>query len=176
MAVKSRNDYAAALKRAKAELARHNERGEALQKAVEALAVLAAGAAPARRAPVRRKAAAKPKAKARAKAKAAPKRRAKAAPKRKPANGRRRSTGAGHPTVPSGHYAGLGVTKAYRKFVAEFGGTKYSVPQIRDALVQGGVKSSTRAALLTGLHSVRRRDRLAAEKAAGGKKKKGGRG
>lgn len=166
MAVKSRNDYAAALKRAKAELERHNERGEALQKAVEALAVLAAEATPARRAPVRRKAAAKP----RAKAKAAPKRKAKAAPKRKPVNGRRRSGGAGHPTVPSGHYAGLGVTKAYRKFVAEFGGTKYSVPQIRDALVQGGVKSSTRAALLTGLHSVRRRDRLAAEKAAAAKK------
>lgn len=169
MAVKTRNDYAAALKRARAELERHNERGEALQKAVEALAVLAADAAPARRAPVRRKPAAKPKAKAKAK-KAAPRRKAKAAPKRKPANGRRRRKGAGHPTVPTGHYAGLGVTKAYRKFVAEFGATKYSVPQIRDALVQGGVKSSSRSALLTGLHSVRRRDRLAAEKAAAAKK------
>ena len=83
-------------------------------------------------------------------------------------NGRRRSAGAGHPQVPAGHYAGLGVTAAYRKFVSEFGASAYSVPQIRDALVQGGVRATSRAALLTGLHSVRRRDRLAAEKAAAG--------
>lgn len=167
MAVKTRNAYAAALKQAQADLARHNERGEKLQKAVdaltEAMAVLEPAARPARRAPAKRKAA--PKRKPVAKRKAA-------APKRKPANGRRRK-GGGHPNVAAGHYAGLGVTKAYRKFVAEFG-TKYSVPQIRDTLVQGGVKSSTRAALLTGLHSVRRRDRLAAEKAAAAKKKAGG--
>ncbi len=168
MAVKTRNAYAAALKQAKADLARHNERGEKLKKAVdaltEAMAVLEPAAKPARRAPAKRKPA--PKRKVAAKRKAA-------APKRKPANGRRRKAGAGHPNVPAGHYAGLGVTKAYRKFIAEFG-TKYSVPQIRDTLVQGGVKSSTRAALLTGLHSVRRRDRLAAEKAAAAKKKGGG--
>lgn len=81
-------------------------------------------------------------------------------------NGRRKSAGAGHPQVPADHYAGLGVTAAYRKFIAEFGATTYTVPQIRDALVQGGVSATTRAALLTGLHSVRRRDRLAAERAA----------
>lgn len=80
-------------------------------------------------------------------------------------NGRRKSAGAGHPQVPADHYEGLGVTAAYRKFIAEFGAATYTVPQIRDALVQGGVSATTRAALLTGLHSVRRRDRLAAEKA-----------
>jgi len=82
-------------------------------------------------------------------------------------NGRRRSAGAGHPEVPADHYAGLGVTAAYRKFVGEFGAATYSVPQIRDALLQGGVRTTSPGNVLTGLHSVRRRDRLAAEKAAG---------
>ena len=166
MDAKTRRDLAAVLKRAEAELSRN-------QKVVDSLKALLTEAAPARRARVRRKVAAKPKAAAKAKT-AAPK--PKAAPKRKaPANGRRRRTG-GHPNVSAGHYAGLGVTKAYRKFVAEFGTEKYSVPQVRDALLQGGVKASSPASLLTGLHGVRRRDRLAAAAAGRGATKRQGKG
>ena len=76
---------------------------------------------------------------------------------------RRRSTaGAGHPEVAPDEFKGMGPTDGYRKFIATYG-DKYTVPQIRDALVMGGVSSATRTSLLTGLHSVRRRDRLKAE-------------
>lgn len=76
---------------------------------------------------------------------------------------RRRSTaGAGHPEVAPDEFKGMGPTDGYRKFIATYG-DKYTVPQIRDALVMGGVNSATRTSLLTGLHSVRRRDRLKAE-------------
>ena len=56
----------------------------------------------------------------------------------------------------------MGPTAAYRKFI-EMYGDAYTVPQIRDALIQGGVRSSSATSLLTGIHSVRRRDRLKAE-------------
>lgn len=75
---------------------------------------------------------------------------------------RRSNAGAGHPEVASDEFKGMGPTDAYRKFIATYG-DKYSVPQIRDALLMGGVSSATRTSLLTGLHSVRRRDRLKAE-------------
>jgi len=42
-------------------------------------------------------------------------------------------------------------------------GGSYTVPQSRDELLQGAVKSSSSTSLLTGIHSVRRRDRLKAE-------------
>lgn len=76
--------------------------------------------------------------------------------------GRRSNAGAGHPEVASDEFKGMGPTDAYRKFIATYG-DKYTVPQIRDALLMGGVSSATRTSLLTGLHSVRRRDRLKAE-------------
>ncbi len=73
-----------------------------------------------------------------------------------------------HPPVRSDHFKGMGPTSAYRKFVAEFG-ADHPVPRIRDALLAGGVNTKSSASLLTGLHSVRRRDAMkekAAQKAA----------
>lgn len=154
-----RKDYEAALKQAEAELANHQERGVALQAAVDALReLLAAAPAPARRKPARRKAtrrkpakrkAAKPRA---AKSRAAAKPKAKATVMRKT----RKSPSAGLPQVAADHYKGLGPTTAYDKFVAEFG-DGYSVPQIRDTLMSGGVNSKSATSLATGIYSVRRR-------------------
>lgn len=141
MNAKTRNDYRTALKQAEAELANHEKRGEALRNTIAGLKTLLG---------VDRKAAPR----------AAPKR----APVRKKKR-RRKSAGAGHPDVPAGTFRGMGPTYAYRKFVKIYG-EGYTVPQIRDALVQGGVRSKSRTSLLTGLHSVRRRDRLKAEAAA----------
>lgn len=154
----SRSEYEVALKQAEAELASHDARGEALRAAVEALKGLVA-AAPAKRAPARKPARRKP-----VKRKVV-KRKAKARARRP-----RKSAGAGHPEVAANHYRGLGPTKAYDKFVSEFG-DKYSVPQIRDALIMGGVKSSSPTSLATGIHSVRRRRGLAAKAAAKAAKK-----
>lgn len=139
----SRRDYRAALKQAEAELANHEQRGEALKNAIAGLKALLG---PVTRAP--------------APAAAPAPRRRKAAPAKK--RKRRKSAGAGHPEVPAGTFKGMGPTYAYRKFLSIYG-TSYSVPQIRDALVQGGVESKSRTSLLTGLHSVRRRDRLKEE-------------
>lgn len=144
MNAQARNDYRTALKQAEAELANHEKRGETLRNTIAGLKGLLGverRAAPAAAAP-------KP---------AAPKP-ARAKKKRK----RRKSAGAGHPDVPAGTFKGMGPTFAYRKFVQIYG-DGYTVPQIRDALVQGGVESKSRTSLLTGLHSVRRRDRLKAE-------------
>lgn len=132
----ARRNYRAALKQAEAELAAHEQRGEALRATVEGLRNLLA---------------VKPRGR----------------PVRKPAMAkrtrrRRRSAGAGHPEVPPGTFRGTGPTAAYRKFI-EMYGDSYTVPQIRDALIQGGVRSSSPTSLLTGIHSVRRRDRLKAE-------------
>lgn len=145
----TRSSYEAALKQAEAELADHDRRGEALRNTVASLrSLLALGAA---------EPAAKPAAK-RAPRKAGKPRGAPVKRLRKP----RRSAGAGHPEVGANHYGGMGPTAAYRKFIAEFGDS-YTVPQIRDALVAGGVRSKSATSLLTGLHSVRRRDRVKAE-------------
>lgn len=151
------SSYAAALKQAEAELASHEERGQALRNTVESLKALLAfdapepapAARPARKARKPRKAKKQPKAKKPRKATRA----RKTARLKKP----RGSAGAGHPAVPADHYTGMGPTAAYRKFIAEFG-QSYTVPQIRDALVVGGVSSKSSTSLLTGLHSVRRRD------------------
>lgn len=132
----ARRNYRAALRQAEAELAAHEQRGEALRATVEGLRNLLAVKAPSRR------------------------RRTTAPAKRQ--RRRRRSAGAGHPDVPAGTFKGTGPTAAYRKFIAMYG-DNYTVPQIRDALIQGGVRSSSPTSLLTGIHSVRRRDRLKAE-------------
>lgn len=147
--------YAAALRQAEAELASHHERGQALRNTVESLkALLALEGAPEPSAPARKKPGRPRK----------PARPAKTPRLRKP----RRSMGAGHPPVSANHYSGMGPTAAYRKFIAEFGVDSYTVPQIRDALVAGGVRSKSSTSLLTGLHSVRRRDRVKAEAANSG--------
>ncbi len=153
------SSYAAALRHAEAELASHEERGQALRNTVESLRALLAlepgesaaqpSAAPAPKAKPRPRKARKPRKAAKP---------AKMPRLRKP----RRSAGAGHPPVASDHYEGLGPTAAYRKFIAEFGPDAYTVPQIRDALVAGGVRSKSSTSLLTGLHSVRRRDSVKA--------------
>lgn len=145
--------YQAALSQAEAELAAHDQRGEALRNTVASLrALLALGAEEPAPKPAR-KPAKKPAAKRAKMARRAPMPRL-----RKP----RGSAGAGHPEVGANHYQGLGPTAAYRKFIAEFGHS-YTVPQIRDALVAGGVRSKSSTSLLTGLHSVRRRDQIKAE-------------
>ncbi len=140
MDAEAKSNYRVALKQAEAELAAHEQRGEALRTAVYGLKTLLADEVPAsqarKRAPVRRRR-------------------------------RRKSAGAGHPEVPPGTFRGMGPTAAYRKFLTMYG-DGYSMPQIRDALVQGGVRSDSPNALLTGLHSVRRRDRLKEEAARGG--------
>ena len=140
----SRRHFRAALKQAEADLAAHERNGEALRNAVSALQqLLGAGTV-------------------------APKpRRKKAKPRKRP--GPKRS-GAGHPDVPANTYRGMGPSVAYRKFVADYG-DGYTAPQIRDALVQGGVKSASESSLLTGIHAVRRRDLAKAKAAAKAAKK-----
>ena len=64
----------------------------------------------------------------------------------------------------SDHYRGMGPTAAYRKFVSEFG-DKYTVTQIRNSLIEGGVEAKSNTSLLTGLHAVRRRDAAKSEAA-----------
>lgn len=66
-------------------------------------------------------------------------------------------------TTPPGYFEDMGPTQAYRKFQAVFEGD-FDVPTIRDALLQGGVKTKSATSLLTGIHQLRRRDRLAEEK------------
>lgn len=143
MDAEAKRNYRVAMKQAEAELAAHEQRGEALRAAVEGLKTLLAGAAPVK--PARRRAPVKVK-------------------RRR----RRKSAGAGHPEVQADTFKGMGPTAAYRKFLTMYG-SGYTVPQIRDALLQGGVRSSSPTSLLTGLHSVRRRDRLKeeAERSAG---------
>ena len=147
MNAQARNDYRTALRQAEAELANHEKRGETLRATIAALKSLLG---------VERKAPAP------AAAKPAPAKPARVRKKVKKKRKRRKSAGAGHPDVPAGTFKGMGPTFAYRKFVQIYG-DGYTVPQIRDALVQGGVESKSRTSLLTGLHSVRRRDRLKAE-------------
>jgi len=135
MDAEAKRNYAVALEQAEAELAAHEQRGEALRAAVDGLKTLLADGGPARQ----------------------PRKRGPAKRRR-----RRKSAGTGHPEVPAGTFKGMGPTAAYRKFLAMYGNS-YTMPQIRDALVQGGVRSDSPNALLTGLHSVRRRDRLKEE-------------
>ena len=142
----SRRHFRAALKQAEADLAAHERNGEALRNTVSALQQLLGAGAPAPKPKPRRK---------------------KAKPRKRP--GPKRS-GAGHPDVPAHTYRGMGPSVAYRKFVADYG-DGYTAPQIRDALVQGGVKSASESSLLTGIHAVRRRDLAKAKAAAKAAKK-----
>lgn len=135
MDTEAKRNYRVALKQAEAELAAHERRGEALRVVVGGLKTLLADGGSASRV------------------------REGGSDTRKR---RRKSAGEGHPEVPPDTFKGMGPTVAYRKFQAMYGNS-YSVPQIRDALVQGGVRSGSPNALLTGLHSVRRRDRLKKE-------------
>ena len=132
----TRSSYEAALRQAEAELAGHEARGNALRQTIDALkSLLALAPAKAAKAPAKRR--------------AAPKRRRRT----------RVRTGKGHPPIREGMFSGLGPTAAYRKFVAAFG-ADFPVPAIRDALLAGGVNTTSSTSLLTGLHSVRRRDAL----------------
>ena len=133
----TRNNYQTALKQAEAELAGHADRGEALKRTIVALRnLLALGGGAAPAAPAPAK-------------------------KRKP---RRKIIKGNHPPIRAGHFKGLGPTAGYRKFVAEFG-MDHPVPAIRDALLAGGVRTKSSTSLLTGLHSVRRRDAMKAKAA-----------
>ena len=146
----SRRHFRAALKQAEADLAAHERSGEALRSTVSALQqLLGVGTA-----------APKPKPKPKQKQK-------QAKPRKRP--GPKRS-GAGHPDVPANSYRGMGPSVAYRKFVADYG-DGYTAPQVRDALIQGGVKSASESSLLTGIHAVRRRDLAKAKQAAKAAKK-----
>jgi len=141
----TKKSYETALTKAEAELANHEQRGEALRQTVNALkgllALSPAKAPPAkRRAPVRRK--------------------------------KRKRKATNHPPIPSGLFRGMGPTAAYRKFVARFG-ADHPVPAIRDALLAGGVRTKSATSLLTGIHSVRRRDAMKA-KAEGAGANEGG--
>lgn len=150
--------YRNALAQAQAELANHGKRGDELRATIRGLEALLADPL------ARKKPGPKPGAK---KKKPGPKpgRKPAAKKKAKPANGRRtRQQGAGHPEVSRFAYRGKGVTAAYRSFVAQYG-AKYTVPQIRNALIAGGLKKDP-SAVLTAIHGIIRRDRLAAEKKA----------
>ena len=65
--------------------------------------------------------------------------------------------------VPPGFFKGKKVTQAYREF-AELWGSGFPVPQIRDALIAGGIELNDPGKLLAALHSVLRRERLKAER------------
>ena len=77
------------------------------------------------------------------------------------------TNGSKAPTIPPDFFKGKKPTQAYREFV-KLWGADHPVPQIRDAILSGGLQGKSRAELLAALHSVLRRDRLAAEKAAQG--------
>ena len=150
--------YQSALAQAKAELANHSKRGEELRATIRGLeALMATPRAPKKPGP-------KPGAKPKKKPGPKPGRKPAAKKKKaKPANGRRsRQQGAGHPEVKRFAYRGKGVTAAYRSFVAQYG-AKYTVPQVRNALIAGGLKKDP-SAVLTAIHGIIRRDRIAAEK------------
>ncbi len=136
----TKRSYESALKQAQAELANHEKRGEALRQTVDALkGLLALGPA---EAPTKRRAPVRRK--------------------------RRKKKATNHPPIPSGLFRGMGPTAAYRKFVARFG-ADHPVPAIRDALLAGGVRTKSSTSLLTGIHSVRRRDAMKAKaEGAGG--------
>ncbi len=133
-----RNNYQKALRDAEAELAAHEQRGDALRQTVEGLRIVLGAPKPAPR-----KAASKP---------------AKASPKR--GKGRRPVTGV--PKTRKGTYRGLGPTAAYEKF-KKLHGDGYGVSQVTEALLQGDVKSKSRQSVLTAIHTARRKAKLERE-------------
>ncbi len=167
MNAKELRTYQSALEQARAELANHDKRGEELRAVVQGLESLLAAPRP------RKKPGPKPGSKARKKP--GPKPRKKPGPKPGAKGGRPkaksqlkpgpRSQGAGHPEVSPSAFRGLGTTKAYRRFLQEYG-DGYTPPQIRDALIVGGLRPKSRSGLLTAIHGIIRRDRIKAEKEA----------
>ena len=75
------------------------------------------------------------------------------------------SNGSEAPAIPPNLFKGKQITQAYREFVL-LHGEGYRVPQVRDALLAGGVETKVGGNLLAALHSVVRRERLKKEKEA----------
>ena len=73
-----------------------------------------------------------------------------------------RTNGSKAPAIPPDFFRGKKPTQAYHEFV-KLWGVNYTVPQIRDALIAGGIKGHSRGSLLAAIHSVLRRERLKAE-------------
>ncbi len=140
-----RKQYRDALKNAQAELADHEQRGQALKQAIEALEALLGVSGSSKKATVRK-------------------------PRR---TRERRGRGDDAPKIRRGTYTGLGPSAAYEKFKKAHG-DNYRAGSIADALMHGGVKSKSKQSVLTAVHTVRRRERLAREaenKAAEAEKK-----
>ena len=72
-------------------------------------------------------------------------------------NGRR-------PSVPPGFFADKTPTEAYRDLQKLWPG-EYTGVEVRDAFLAGGMKAKSKNALLAQVHSVRRRERVRAQKA-----------
>ena len=70
--------------------------------------------------------------------------------------------GASRPTIPPGFFKGKRATQAYRDFVGLWG-ADHPMPEIRDALIAGGIEAKSESALLQQLHSVKRRERKYSE-------------
>ncbi len=62
------------------------------------------------------------------------------------------------PVVPDRTFEGMGPTAAYKHFRRVWG-EDYTVRQIATALLAGGVETGSERSLLTGLYSLRRRER-----------------
>jgi hypothetical protein len=60
--------------------------------------------------------------------------------------------------IPPDFFKGKKPTQAYRDFVRLWG-DDYSVPQIRDAFIEGGMEAKSRNSLLAMLHSVVNREK-----------------
>ena len=70
-----------------------------------------------------------------------------------------RTNGSKAPVIPPDFFRGKRPTQAYQEFV-KLWGADHPVPQIRDALIEGGIQGYERGKLLAALHSVLRRERL----------------
>lgn len=65
--------------------------------------------------------------------------------------------------IPPGFFRGKAPTEAYRQLHDRYPGD-YTAPQIVDAFMAGGMEAKSRNSLLAQVHSVRRREKLRAEK------------
>ena len=72
------------------------------------------------------------------------------------------TNGSKAPVIPPDFFRGKKPTQAYHEFV-KLWGADHPVPQIRDALIAGGIQGYERGKLLAALHSVLRRERLKLE-------------
>jgi len=76
---------------------------------------------------------------------------------------RSETTGSIPPKIPPDFFKGKKPTQAYRDFVRLWG-EDHSVPEIRNALIEGGIETKSKNSLLAALHSVVNRDRKKKEK------------